>query len=61
MRMAVDAKLSCDDLRLGGLNPLGRCTWGFQFSATRSIDKTGQIQRKASVKYWGADKELIIS
>jgi hypothetical protein len=44
----------------GGLNPLGRCTWGFQFSATQSIDKTGQMQRKASAKYWGADKELII-
>ena len=42
-----------------GLNPLGRCIWGFQFNARQSTDKTGRIQRKASVRYWGVDKELI--
>jgi hypothetical protein len=42
-----------------GLNPLGRCIWGFQFTAKQSIEKGGRIQRKASVKYWGVDKELI--
>lgn len=41
-----------------GFNPLGRCIWGFQFIAKQSITTGGQIKRKASVKYWGVDKEL---
>jgi hypothetical protein len=41
-----------------GLIPLGRCIWGFQFTAKQSI-AGGKITKNASVTYWGVDKELI--
>ncbi|HEX6719835.1 MAG TPA: hypothetical protein VF088_22200 [Pyrinomonadaceae bacterium] len=44
-----------------GLNPLGRCIWGFQFTAKQNIDKSGRIIRSAAVKYWGVDKELEVN
>ena len=41
-----------------GLTSLGRCSWGFEFSAKQTM-AGGRIKRAANVKYWGVDKELI--
>jgi Putative peptidoglycan binding domain len=42
----------------GGSKILHRCTWGFRFNAKHRIGRRGRVSKKASVKYWGVDKEI---